>query len=128
MVARGASDLLAIDVKPTANHGECVVPALTQTILFFLGFQQITSSVADQGEDGGILVYPVPATDELNIGNIPAGTQIEIIDITGRPLITARPEDTTASINVSNLRPGVHMVIIRDSSSRPVATHLFVKS
>ena len=127
MVARGATNLLAIDVNSTADHGGCVVPAFTQTMLFFLGFQQITSGAEDI-QEGVLSVYPVPAGDELNIDNIPAGSTLDIMDITGRPVVTIKPQSTSATVDISLLSPGIHLLVIRDNSKKVVTVSRFVKS
>ncbi|MCB0704335.1 MAG: T9SS type A sorting domain-containing protein [Saprospiraceae bacterium] len=41
MLANGATDVEAVDVDPSADHGGCVSPAVTQTIIFFAQFQEI---------------------------------------------------------------------------------------
>lgn len=75
MQALGASDLVASDVSPSSDHGECVVPALTQTLFFFLAFQQIgtaTSTSAPLAKVLNIAPNPVDERFTLEIGDGPA--------------------------------------------------------
>ena len=75
MQALGATDLVASDVSPSSDHGECVVPALTQTLFFFLAFQQIgtaTSTSAPLAKVLNIAPNPVDERFTLEIGDGPA--------------------------------------------------------
>lgn len=66
MLALGALSLVVQDLNPSANHGECVVPALTATVFFFASFQQITSlSISDLAPVFTARVFPNPAQDRL---------------------------------------------------------------
>ena len=47
MLALGAAHLKATDVNSNFDHGQCFNPALTNTILFFLPLQSITSETHD---------------------------------------------------------------------------------
>lgn len=66
MLALGAQDLVVQDLNPTANHGECVMPALTATVFFFVPFQNITTiSVSEPGLPFTVSAFPNPVRDRL---------------------------------------------------------------
>lgn len=70
MQALGAADLLASDVSPSSNHGECVVPALTQTLFFFLAFQQIGTATSTSAPLAEVLTLsPNPADESFTFDN-----------------------------------------------------------
>jgi len=58
-----------------------------------------------------IEVYPNPAINEINISNAPLSSVLEVIDMTGRKIIsTTNTTENTTTINVSNLTPGVYFI------------------
>ncbi|MBL7774734.1 MAG: T9SS type A sorting domain-containing protein, partial [Saprospiraceae bacterium] len=85
MQARGATDLIATDVNTTADHGGCVSPALTNTVFFFLGYQQVgvftgASELAVQP----LQLQPNPANSFVLLKNLPADGQLELFAADGR--------------------------------------------
>lgn len=86
MTANGSTDLQAIDVNPNANHGSCYNPAMTQTLLFFANFQQITTGQQDLSERIDVTVSPNPANDVVTLKGAPDGSNIELYDMEGQLL------------------------------------------
>lgn len=85
MLARGAVDLAAQDVDATADHGECVTPALTNTILFFVGYQQIEPFVSTgEAVVQPLALYPSPATTTVTLRNLTGPGQLRVYDPEGR--------------------------------------------
>lgn len=111
MQARGAVDLVVTDVNASANHGGCVTPALTNTVLFFLGFQQIgvftgTSELAVQP----LQLQPNPASSFVFLKNLPDGGQIQLFDPQGRQLYTAKVASSEVRFDISQLENGWYFV------------------
>ncbi len=91
MVANGAADLAATDVNTTADHGGCVVPALTQTLFFFAGFQEIGTVVNTQ-QPGAVYTFsvaPNPANNQLVVKGLMPDTQLSMTDWSGRVVYAA---------------------------------------
>ena len=109
MQARGAADLQAIDVNPTADHGQCVTPALTNTVLFFAGLQQIGTVPVDERFDNQILtLFPNPSNGEVFLSNLPLNGQIEVFDVAGRLHYTGTAGPGDARLDLGALPAGVY--------------------
>ncbi len=107
--AIGAPNFDAIDVNSTANHNGCVVPALTSTVFFFAGFQQIgTVGTASPWRVGSLDISPNPAHDLVQLRNIEARGELRIFGEEGRVLYRAMLEPGDHSIDLSGLASGVY--------------------
>jgi|GEM_PF-4353344 len=79
------------------------------------GFAGITENKAEQLE-----VYPVPATDQLNIKTT-AGhllKKIELIDLTGRTVLQDHPVTATVTLNTNAFVNGCYFIRITDQYDR----------
>lgn len=123
MNANGASDLEAISVGASLDHGGCVDPAVTATIDFFAGFQQITTNVSVIDEVGAAFqLQPNPAGDELWITTNDAELQhfqYRLLDGNGRLLINQEVNGTDrTALDVSAFSSGIYfMNIITEKGS-----------
>jgi hypothetical protein len=109
MTARGAADLTATDVLSTGDHGACFLPALTNTILFFLGFQQIgTTTSAFEISDIPLQVFPNPASGSLFLQNLPEAGLFQIIAQNGKILVSKRINAGDVEIEVADLPQGLY--------------------
>lgn len=102
MNAAGAENVLAIDVNTTADHGQCVIPATFQTILFFDEFAERPLILSTQNIDPKLqfAVSPNPATDyiNLNFNNLQSNSTplgIRLINMNGQVL---------KSLSINNLQ------------------------
>ncbi len=85
MNALGAADLFAYDVSSTSDHGQCVFPAVANTVLFFQLYQQIgTTTGTTFAEPPALRVWPSPATDYLFVEGLEEPTQLQLFDAQGR--------------------------------------------
>jgi len=110
LLAAGAMDFQAADVDSTADHGDCFDPAMTNTLLFFLGFQQIgTVSTDDPSDQSRLNISPNPAHDVLVLKNLPTAGQLKIIDFQGKIHISTSLQAGDASIPVQHLPGGVYL-------------------
>jgi len=102
MVARGASQVAAQDLDPTADHGECVTPALTNTILFFVGYQQVAPFVStSQAAIQPLAFYPSPANTSVTLRDLPGPGRVSVFGMDGRlrrQWPVAGSGDTTLSV------------------------------
>lgn len=89
MIVRGANNLQAIDVDSNADHGGCVTPALTQTLFFFAGFQNIgTVSTSDPDPLDAITLFPNPSSTHVVLDHLPTDGTISLFDASGRMVKT----------------------------------------
>jgi hypothetical protein len=71
--------------------------------------------------DRGILIYPNPATDVLNIEGLSKGSTVEIYDASGKRWIST----SKSQIDVSHLSMGSY--VIRINNLGLVSSHIFIK-
>ncbi|MBK7408318.1 MAG: hypothetical protein IPJ40_09795 [Saprospirales bacterium] len=119
MLARGALDVAAADQDSTANHVECVEPALVSTMFFFLGYQQI-GEVTNTGEPlppalSLFSVQPNPADAYVQVH---AGAEGELLvyDINGRLFMQRMvTEGVIQQLPVDDWREGYYLFVLRYS-------------
>lgn len=128
MLAKGATNLAAADLDPTADHGGCVAPALTQTIIFFAGFQQITTHTEAQLEDlESVVIQPNPTSDQCMLSPIASGSSIRLVDLQGRVLKEyLGVEEGTFTLSVAGLPVGCYYVQVVSASQGVVVKKLMV--
>lgn len=121
MVARGAADLIANDVSPTSDHGGCVVPALTQTLFFFLVYQQIeTYSSATEPDAQRLVLSPNPAGSSVQFENADERALLSIFTSEGRLCYEKRLAAGTQRIELQDWPEGVYFVQIQSAGSTRV--------
>lgn len=70
-------------------------------------------STPDMGNDRDVIVYPIPAEDELNIQGLAVGTtEVQLINALGQIVYAKRieVEKSDVTVNVSNLNNGVYFL------------------
>jgi hypothetical protein len=117
MLARGAVDFMIMDVDSTQDHGGCVTPAVIQTLLFFAGLQQVTTSSTSPDVSFDFQFAPNPAREEITLRTIPFDGQLDIIDIQGRIYFSAPVTTNGLSIQVSTLPSGLYMVRLQNGEN-----------
>ncbi len=111
MIARGAVNLIATDVNSAADHGGCVTPALTNTLIFFLGYQQIGFfTSAGQLAVEPLLLQPNPAGESVMLRNLPADGQVQVVDFSGRLCYTGAIAAGDQALNLAGLSNGLYLV------------------
>lgn len=117
MYSRGANPntLIVTDVNSNADHGQCVTPALTQTLLFFLTYQSITTSTQDV-QISGLNVYPNPAQDKIFVEGKLNQADVIIWDMSGHQRIVLQNTDLHDGINVTSLESGIYIMTLSDDN------------
>ncbi len=118
----GATDLVAVDVNSTADHGTCVIPATLATILFFQGYQQIgiiESAQEPLSSNALINIQPNPATDYVNVqlsefANPNSSYDLSLYNVNGKLLhqtqLSGRGILKVATIDFT---PGIYLLQVR---------------
>ncbi len=104
----GAPDVDAVDVNSTADHGECVVPAVTQAFLFFLQYQSITTSVEQPDIASDIRVFPNPTSDRLTFVSLPDDAFLQLLDVNGKLVLHQKMNQP--QLSVEQLPPGIYFL------------------
>jgi hypothetical protein len=71
-------------------------------------------SVTDHRDGAGLRIYPVPASQELNITGKDPLQSMEIFDLSGRKMLEQKAENTrTVQLDVSGLKEGNYLLRIK---------------
>ncbi|RMG88621.1 MAG: T9SS C-terminal target domain-containing protein [Bacteroidetes bacterium] len=112
-IANGAPDLEAVLINPDYDHGQCVVPATTFTILFFRQYQMIDDVNASTTAEGLRLnVFPNPASDFLTISGLEHAARLTLFDVTGKLEKVENIGAGTQSVDVTDLPNGFYFAHI----------------
>ncbi|MBU6340158.1 MAG: T9SS type A sorting domain-containing protein [Bacteroidetes bacterium] len=111
ITALNPPNFLAVDVDSTKNHVDCVTPAIIQTLLFFAGFQTISTATQDLDNPFVLDIYPNPAAESLHINALPTDGQIDIYDIWGQNFGSFPVSASGASVSLASVPSGLYMVI-----------------
>lgn len=81
-------------------------------------FSTLPSSVEEVNENG-ILVYPNPSTNSLNISNLPMQSQISLFNALGQQVWSRFAEDDTKllSLSVDKLTSGFYTLVVKNSNT-----------
>ena len=109
MNANGAEDVQALSMGAELDHGGCVEPAITASLLFFGQYQDI-GFILDSEEQQleNIDVYPNPAKDELYIQNNPEEGIVEIIASDGRISLRQKLNAFQHTLDVKGIPAGIY--------------------
>lgn len=115
-LAKGVSNFLIQDVLPTGDHGECYVPAMTGTIIFFLGLQQIGTVGTTAPENRfQISIAPNPADQYISISGITHPGRYDILDYYGKTVQFGNISGGDQIILLQSLPAGVYLFRVETS-------------
>jgi hypothetical protein len=117
MNALGAIDLMAVENGPTLDHGGCVTPALTATIVFFLNYRDVgtvsglsetlaAANYLHSYQQGENLQY------ELDYNIYGTDTRIEIYDINGSMIKLENVNQSYGSIDLGNIPSNMYVIAV----------------
>jgi hypothetical protein len=84
MRSRGAQNITLKDLNPTFSHGQCVEPALLNTVSFFKSLSVSTSIFASNLQVSELRIYPNPASNYVYFGNLPLASTVEWFNLQGQ--------------------------------------------
>lgn len=83
-----------------------------------LSEQDYVTSVSEAVAHNQLMVFPNPATNELNISNATVGQTVSILSVSGQVLVSQTVQNTIQSINVSSLSKGLYFVKVGNAVSQ----------
>lgn len=112
MTALLATDLMTSDVNTNASHLDCVTNALTNTVFFFIVYQQVTNFVLATNNPTveSLEMYPNPATQSVILRNLTNSGKFSITDINGRVRLEEKVFGTEHVVDLSSLENGIFFV------------------
>jgi hypothetical protein len=66
----------------------------------------------NENELATFTIYPNPATEQLTISNIEAGSTVVLVDVTGKVVSQVIASSTAINVETSNFTPGVYFVTV----------------
>ncbi len=112
MRANGAMVLTSVNLGDMLDHGACSVPAFTQTIFFFLQFQDVVTSTTEFIPGRPVGLAPNPASSNIRILNSPEGARLLIFDTQGRLVHQQLTMMEQTEVDVSRLENGIYLIRI----------------
>jgi len=68
------------------------------------------TATAENKLPGKFIVYPNPAYDVINVSGLPVNSEVRIMDLTGKLLITQKTMNTITNIDLHKLPQGVYIL------------------
>lgn len=101
------------------------VPATTYLYDGFVArLTNVISSARPARAAAPLSLYPNPATDRVQLPDLPAGSQVELLDALGR---LVRPARTGAELSVRGLPAGVYTLLATDGQGQRYTARLLVR-
>lgn len=131
MNASGAVNVQAINISPSASHGDCGIPAIVTAYFWFDTYRAPCTSTASvnyvHSENGS--VFPNPAFDRLEITGLTSDSRISCFNLQGKLLFTINCNDVEHCLaDVSILNNGLYVLKISDTQNEIISIHKFLIS
>ncbi|HMW39336.1 MAG: T9SS type A sorting domain-containing protein [Saprospiraceae bacterium] len=111
MIALGATNVSGSDVNSGAGHLDCVTPALTNTVFFFLPLRQIDTYVSTtEQQQIPILMEPNPAHQSVTLSHLNANGHVSIVDLNGQLMYNEDLHLDQITIDLSGFENGVFVI------------------
>ena len=108
MRARGAQNIFIKDLNSSFSHGQCVEPALLNSVLFFKSLSVSTSLFAVNSKTTDLKVYPNPASNYLYFENLPNASKVEWFNLQGQKMGNVTL-DAGNELFIGDLSDGVYL-------------------
>ena len=108
MRARGAQNIFIKDLNSSFSHGQCVEPALLNSVLFFKSLSVSTSLFALNSKTTDLKVYPNPASTYLYFENLPNASKVEWFNLQGQKMGNVTL-DAGNELFIGDLSDGVYL-------------------
>lgn len=120
MISNGAVDVLAENVLPGADHGDCVLPAIEAVYDFFDSLASDCSSTlsTERRSNNPVRLAPNPARDQVRV-LLPFETGfVEIYDINGKRVLNQRITGSETLLILNGLPSGSYVVSVIHGNAR----------
>lgn len=113
MKANGATNVTATDVRTNASHTDCVNPAVTNTLFFFLQYLNLTE-VEEITSSGTCLFYPNPANDRVMIASNVEYSEAILLTYDGKTILK---NVANQAIDISDINAGLYIILLKDKQT-----------
>lgn len=118
MTDLGATDVRAIDINSDFDHGQCVAPAVAESIAFFKGTSSSVDEINGKSKSFLIALSPNPATGIMTLSmNETDGKKghpqtVQVYNMKGQLLHSADwKNEQSIQINVADWQPGTYILV-----------------
>ncbi len=118
MNANGASDVMAVDVGPTLDHGACVQPATIAGATFFLGYRELITSAGEVPLASNIRVFPNPAAAQWQVEGLPEDADLHVLNLDGKTLESVRHTGGTLRLNATGYASGYYLLRVESAAGQ----------
>jgi hypothetical protein len=109
---------------------ECIItfPGCTDTTITQYSLTAVDCSGIEENSSVSVSLYPNPAHSQLNLtaSNDMILERIEIIDLSGRKILSNQPNSSSINLNVETLKAGAYLITIVTENG--TITKRFVKN
>jgi len=123
MVNGGATDVQAINVNPTAGHGDCGIPSIVSAYNWFDSLRNpcTGNTVVTVYATEDFNIYPNPASTEICIENIVNPSVLKCFDINGKSIAQWNIDAYSSSvINIEDLKNGIYHLQVIDYKTNTI--------
>ena len=116
MQANGANDVLAIDMGPTLDHGQCVQPAVTNMVFYLLFNLELAPSSANDLALENINIFPNPNDGSFTIAvdhEITSPYSVKIYNLVGE-VVYNQPFDVQERRLDLDVANGMYFLVLED--------------
>lgn len=110
MQLRGAKDVKSADVQSNANHGQCVEPAVLQTVFFFATVQAQIATGTRNLPQLPIRMYPNPAHETTRLEGLPNSGQVTVSNLQGQVLFRSTINNSSLEISLPAWNKGIYTI------------------
>jgi pimeloyl-ACP methyl ester carboxylesterase len=129
MNANGAANVSSRDVLPFGNHNQCAFPASLAAIAFMNSYQRIDNLSSTIDHETGLMVWPNPASDHINIIVDSAEiSEMILIDAFGNKIkqLSLTHNPISASVDMTGIPSGFYYLIVKSEDGKMVRKKLVV--
>ena len=80
--------------------------------IYFTEVEEKEPTAAEETSSEGILLYPNPAVESVNLSGVPANANISIINMSGMTVANMKADGDVLSIDVANYKSGIYFIRI----------------
>ena len=120
MQTLGAADLITGDLNSSADHGECVEPAVIQTALFFGIFADWVVDTKELYQNIPIQLYPNPARDWLRLEGLTTNAQVQLYNLKGSLVLNKTLPKGVNHLDLPILVTGVYWLKVETGNGTTV--------